>query len=868
MEENPMFSWALKYLRHYSIIPIGPDKRPLIEWKKYQYEKADEKQVREWFDKENPPNIGIVTGKISNITVVDVEKGGKWEHYPVTQTSRTGGGGYHLYYKYAEGMGNKARIHELTDIRGDGGYVVAPPSLHASGNRYEWTRKEVTQPFPYSMFNASPEKKGDWETLLKGAGEGERNQTAAQIIGKFISALPPEDWMTTAWQMAVLWNQGNTPPLPERELRATFNSIMGREVRKRKEAPQKPVLEQPGGVLDDDVDIRLMSEIAKDITDDMTVSYPTGFKVIDDNFMGGLKEGDLMFITGYSGLGKCHGKGTRILMHDGSVKNVEDVAVGDRLMGDDSKPRNVLSLARGRERMYEISTKKSEPYTVNESHILSLRSGGNNPYFRRNQVVDIPLKDYMATKPGKKAIYKWYKVPVDFPERPLPIDPYFIGVWLGDGTADNVHVTSMDKEVVDCLYQTAEDWGITVTIAKCNRGSKADTYCLVRKRGKPNDARCMTGFTLRENPLLEEMKRMGLIGNKHIPHDYRINSRENRLQLLAGLIDTDGYTKENCIEWTSNNKGMAEDFVYLCRSLGFHAQLKSKKVKGYEHNSYYRVVVAGNLCDIPLRVERRKGKARRQVKNHLNYGITVTDIGIGDYYGFEIDGNHRYLLDDFTVTHNTSMMQSITYNLDKAGHPTMWFTFEVPVGEMWRKFKDMGVSDRFSAYAPEKIATTNMAWVEKKIIEARDRFKTKIVFIDHLGFLAMEPSNYDKAMAANLSSILTIICRRLKTLAIREGVAIVLAGHVRKPDTKKGDSAPTQHDIKDSSGVVQESDGVFIIHRKRKAGFSDDEDVYEPGTMVIIDKNRRTGITRTFKANMLKGRLMDDDEFMRASIGI
>lgn len=876
VQENTRLSWVLKYIKYYSIIPVGLDKRPTIEWKEFQTRRATVEELHKWFDVPQPPNIGIVTGKISGITVVDVEKGGEWECYPVTQTAKTGNGGYHLYYKYAPGIKNSARIRPLTDIRGDGGFVVAPPSItdymvngEKKGGSYEWTRKESNQQFPYGMFNVSPDVKTDWKEVLGGTGEGNRNQTAAQVIGKFLTALPPEDWMTTAWQMTVVWNQTNIPPLSEKELRATFNSIMGREVRSNKNRPKVSEKQDSLGQIQQEiVDIKLMSEIAGDITDDITVSYPTGFKVFDDNFMGGLKEGDLLFITGYSGLGKCHGKGTKVMMSDGSIKNVEDIVVGDKLMGDDSKPRNVLNLVRGKENMYEIynPSKKTESYTVNENHILSLRSGGNNFYFKKDQIIDISLKDYINTKVGKKALYKGYKVSVDFDWKPLPLDPYFLGVWLGDGTSSAVSVTTMDKEVVSYIKQIAYDWDMRVTVRKDNTDNKSKTYCIVRKRVSPKDKRSKTGYLFDKNPLLEVMRDMDLINNKHIPHDFKFNNRFNRLEILAGLIDTDGYTKDGCIEWTSNRKVLAEDFVYLCRSLGFHAQLKIKKVKSYEHNTYYRVVVAGDLSQIPLRVARRKANPRKQIKNHLNYGIDVKHLGMGEYFGFQLDGNHRYLLGDFTVTHNSTCMQTITYNLDKIGQPTMWFTFEVPVGELWRKFKDMGVGDNFQAYAPEKIVTTNIEWVKKKIIEARDRFKTKVVFIDHLGFLAMEPSNVDKATMNNLSTILTFICRQLKTLAVQEGVAIVLAGHVRKPDNKRGDSAPTQHDIKDSSGVVQESDGVLIVHRKRKSGENND-DVYESETSVTIDKNRRTGKTKVFKLNMLKGRLVEEDEFMSSSFG-
>ena len=99
------------------------------------------------------------------------------------------------------------------------------------------------------------------------------------------------------------------------------------------------------------------------------------------------------------GRGKCLGKNTPILMYDGSIKMVQDVRVGDVLMGDDSKPRNVLSLARGRETMYEIKQSRGDTYTVNESHILSLKD-------RSGKVVDISVLDYLKEKRGDLFGYK------------------------------------------------------------------------------------------------------------------------------------------------------------------------------------------------------------------------------------------------------------------------------------------------------------------------------------------------------------------------------------------------------------------------------------------------------------------------------
>jgi len=113
---------VLSYLKRASIIPICKDKKPLISWKEFQTRKPTKEEVEEWFRKFPDMNIGIVTGKISNLAVVDIEKGGSCAGLPDTLIAQTGGGGWHYYYQYTEGIDNRARIRELTDIRGEGGY--------------------------------------------------------------------------------------------------------------------------------------------------------------------------------------------------------------------------------------------------------------------------------------------------------------------------------------------------------------------------------------------------------------------------------------------------------------------------------------------------------------------------------------------------------------------------------------------------------------------------------------------------------------------------------------------------------------------------------------------------------------------------
>lgn len=231
-----MLDHALKYYKQgLSVIPVGKNKRPIVEWKKYQKSRATPEQITKWFTPSgsNPvPNIGIVTGEVSRMVVIDVEKGGETTYLPATTIVKTGGGGWHYYYKYdpSRPIPNSTRIRPLTDIRGEGGYVVAPPSKHQSGLDYEFAIQNGLQPFPHELFPQAIEKpQNDWSEIVKGTPHGNRNDMASKMIGKQLSIYQPTDWETVVWPTIQGWNKGNTPPLPESELRATFDSIADRE---------------------------------------------------------------------------------------------------------------------------------------------------------------------------------------------------------------------------------------------------------------------------------------------------------------------------------------------------------------------------------------------------------------------------------------------------------------------------------------------------------------------------------------------------------------------------------------------------------------------------------------------------------------
>lgn len=174
LQQPQLLDQALEcYDRGFSIIPLE-GKRPALAWANYQSQRATLDEIKQWFGAETlrPYNLGIVTGKLSGLVVVDADSAGaaaEWrKNFPATPLSvKTGGGGIHFYYRYPEGLeiGNRARIGgKRLDLRGEGGLVVAPPSLHpVTGNAYEWTSPLAD----YSYYNI-PEFDPSWVAETRG----------------------------------------------------------------------------------------------------------------------------------------------------------------------------------------------------------------------------------------------------------------------------------------------------------------------------------------------------------------------------------------------------------------------------------------------------------------------------------------------------------------------------------------------------------------------------------------------------------------------------------------------------------------------------------------------------------------------------
>lgn len=198
-----------------------------------------------------------------------------------------------------------------------------------------------------------------------------------------------------------------------------------------------------------------------------------------------------------------------------------------------------------------------------------------------------------------------------------------------------------------------------------------------------------TGYSPKgTNVLVNILKNLKVINNKHIPDIYLKSSREQRLQLLAGLLDTDGSYSliKNAFDFIAKPKILAEQVLFLARSVGLHATMQECQKYCWSHGvkkigTYYRVYISGDaVIDIPTLLPRKQSKHKDRMVNPLHEGFTFEILPVDTYYGFTLSDDHLYLTDDFIIHHNsgkTSVLNKIVENLSKNNIPTIYQSLDM-----------------------------------------------------------------------------------------------------------------------------------------------------------------------------------------------
>ena len=360
----------------------------------------------------------------------------------------------------------------------------------------------------------------------------------------------------------------------------------------------------------------------------------------------GSYDGQKMYI--YLG-DECVSPETEILMADLTYKKALDIKIGDYVMSGSGNPEKVIKVSKGKDRMYKVIEPYGVDYIVSSQHKLKFEQGNSK---KRTKEVIMTPEEYLDMSDYKKKITRrkvWKGC--SFPYRELPIDPYTLGVWLGDGSSNATQFTLNPKKDKEILEYLISDFDSTSGFEfKCiEKSQNWEKWYLKDNLSIGNN---QTGG--KEHRFKKELRLLNIWGNKRIPKKYLTSSREQRLNLLAGIIDTDGYLyKNNNIEISMSRKELIDDIIILSGSLGLDVSVRRNKKSNY-NTDVYSLTITDYDSIVPCKVKRKKPKKTPVLKRRTK--VDVEYNGVGEYVGFQLENKGKegntFVLKGGSVTSN------------------------------------------------------------------------------------------------------------------------------------------------------------------------------------------------------------------------
>jgi len=430
---------------------------------------------------------------------------------------------------------------------------------------------------------------------------------------------------------------------------------------------------------------------------------------------------------------ECFDPETQIIMWDGSVKRAGDITVGDVLVDDLGNPTKVRTTCSGMKNMYDVIPDKDNfmKHRVTDNHILTLKIRGHKSirkstrkdrkythiveflnrdelrfqekYFKSlneakdfvnsfndDDTLDVTIEKYLTlNKRTKEKLVVFKTEGIHWTKKVVEMDPYLLGMWLGDGLSDGSGFAlnyKTDLETLAYWEKWAQENGACIT-----RGKRYN-FSVVSKKNKEAT---LAGLCNRveEAPLKKYLRKYELLKNKHIPNDYLTNDRETRLKVLAGLIDTDGSVRSEGREIRicqgPVNYRIIDDAYTLAMSLGFSCGVKEGRSQWSDEKSgikkfstYKELTITGHqICEIPTLLPRKKLMSSEnetlllRSKSFMCSKFNLEAVGVGPYVGWQLhDKRGRFCLKDGVVVHNTPEGASvgIVKNLAYMTHITIY----------------------------------------------------------------------------------------------------------------------------------------------------------------------------------------------------
>jgi len=583
---------------------------------------------------------------------------------------------------------------------------------------------------------------------------------------------------------------------------------------------------------------------------------PTGFRDIDEK-LSGLQAGEMAILAARPSMGKAQPLDARVLTTHGFVR-MGDLEVGQSLASIDGAESRVVGVyPQGERQVYRVTLSDGRSTEACDEHLwrVSFR-GWDEPQIRTTA----QLSEMLEKKRYVRRVFIEPFTGEFGDDDGLPLDPWLLGLLIGDGNfkgsrtnpeAGMVRVSAGDRAVVERLASAVGQMGL-----KLNPLDGVD-YRVVR------DRETSSTVATRANPLKEALKELELwnrgADQKFIPAPYLIASRESRRQLLAGLIDADGWVESlGPIRFSSASRQLSEDVVGLMRSLGGSGSWTRKRTF-YTYAGRKREGLPAYICNLqhpnPASLGFIGGKgarvaAGRERQRRLNV-VSIEPTRIATTQCIEVSHpSGLYVTDHYIVTHNTALALNLAEQISLGGRlpasvgpgdggegiPVGFFSLEMSKSAVVQRLicahagldsqrlrtGMLGEGEMRQAMEACEVLADAPLFVDDMpaltVMQLRARARrmvaqhgVKVLFVDYLQLLTA-PGVSRESRQVEVSAI----SRGIKALARELEVPVVCLSQLnRNPESRDGRGhRPRMSDLRESGSIEQDADVVMLLHRE------------------------------------------------------
>ena len=614
---------------------------------------------------------------------------------------------------------------------------------------------------------------------------------------------------------------------------------------------------------------QLAREVYQHLTDpDRDPGVATGWFGLD-RVVQCFRPGEMTVLAARPSMGKAQPLDARVLTPTGFVR-MGDLSVGDRLASVDGKPNEVLGIARhGARKIYRITFSDGRSCEACAEHLWLVR---NRKWAEPKVLQTQEIIGLLRTPSMEDRIWVDRFTGDWGADATLPIPPWLLGVLLGDGclTGSSVRLSNPEEEIVQrALFEAKR---VDPLISRRQNSESCVTFAT--PRGKPNK-------------LLDLLRSLGIMGkksiHKRVPASYMIASRGQRLELVRGLMDTDGWCEKSGTPiFSTSSELLAADFVDLVRGLGCLATTRTRRpqypYRGEirEGHLAYRITVR---CESPASLfwfDRKRSRVRTRGSRLTIASVIPSRRAVAQCIRVSHPSS-LYMTDGFVPTHNSALMNALAATMLRNGERVGICSLEMDrlqlacnaigsrVGVDTTRirsgvFGDVGAldltvarrerqdtldgiewlsefGDRLAVFDGEANTVTDLARVLERMVT---RNRIRFAAIDYMQLM----DGSDASRGRGRYEEVTEISKGLKRIAKRLKIHVMVLAQLNRKVEERRDKKPIMADLRDSGQVEQDADVIMLLHRPEDYWPGKPE--HEGVAILDVCKNRNgpTGVVR------------------------